>query len=133
MCIRDSAGWIDQFVLIRDYDSWIAQFTVSDSSEQGDPDGDGTDNLVEYALGLDPTAHDTCPSPAVDLSGANPQVTIGLASGTTGITSEIQRSTDLTGWGTTGLNALPSATPTSLGVEDTNGDPRAFYRLRVTR
>ena len=40
------------------YSSWIGGYGVSDPAMDADPDGDGMNNLMEYALGGNPTHND---------------------------------------------------------------------------
>ncbi len=62
---NDQGGLASQgFVLTVDavggYESWIAGFVgLSDVAGDGDPDGDGLANLVEYAMGRSPVEADT--------------------------------------------------------------------------
>jgi hypothetical protein len=54
---------------MRSYDAWILGYPfakAADTTDSGDPDGDGLANLIEYTLGLDPTV--------VNASTAQPSV-----------------------------------------------------------
>ncbi|MDF7826549.1 hypothetical protein P4B35_21135 [Pontiellaceae bacterium B12227] len=50
-----SAIWVEQLPAASAYDSWAADYELSESGLMDDPDDDGLDNLSEYALGGDPT------------------------------------------------------------------------------
>ncbi len=55
-----------------EYAAWLDLYpTLTDPTVGGDPDGDGIENLLEYALDGDPTTQDQSILPALDASGAN--------------------------------------------------------------
>ncbi|MEI6178741.1 MAG: hypothetical protein WCS43_17750 [Verrucomicrobiota bacterium] len=103
-------------------DAWeIANFGNLDQTTTGDYDHDGTDNLTEYRLGLDPK------------NGAERFAAILGSNGmlqwrsTVGPTFTVQRSTDLSNWGN-------DVTVTGSAGTATYTDPlprpgKAFYRV----
>ena len=109
-----------------------------------DPDGDGTINLFEYALATDPNIAEAGGLAGVlqcapSTSGAV-DLTFGRRAGTTGVGYTLERSLDLATWtvvpATDRTEAVVSA---GSGLEDVvwqvqppAGEPRAFYRLRLT-
>jgi hypothetical protein len=56
----------------REYALWISRYpTVTDASPLADPDNDGLSNLIESALGGDPTIHSKAILPKAEIDGAN--------------------------------------------------------------
>lgn len=91
----------------RAYADWIASFSgLADSSPQGDPDGDGSVNLMEYFAGLDPSLAD---GPVVTMSSAQGgllSMTYRRAKGTTGVIGVVKWSDDLqsVSWSASGVS-----------------------------
>ena len=125
------------------YDAWLSAFTFAqgaDKTTTGDPDGDGLANLVEYALGLNPTVSNANPiqlSPAtvngstyLQLSvNRNPAVTNVLIEGLSAGTL-----TDPAAW-STGTTTIEDNTATLFRVRDslpTETNSKRFLRLRFT-
>jgi hypothetical protein len=102
---------------------WAAQqiADVNQRGESADPDGDGTPNLVEFRLGLDPVNGSSFF--ASSLSGTT--LTWPAAAG---IQFTIQRSTTLGSWATVGT---VDATGTTGSWTDLSPPPggKAFYRV----
>jgi fibronectin type 3 domain-containing protein len=122
---------------------WIAGYFpgISDPAVIGpaaDPDGDGLTNLEEYLLGTNPATPDdpgTAISSATDGNG-NLVLTFRLSKNLTGVTYQVQQSTDMLNW----TNA--TVTPAILSDQGTYylmqapvplaSNPRLFLRLNVT-
>lgn len=108
-----------------------------------DPDGDGTINFFEYALGSNPNAKGDGVAGALQCSapsGGALDLTFGRRAGTTGVAYSLERSFDLVSW-----DLVPEAErteavgPAGDAMEDVvwqvqaaSGQSRAFYRLRLT-
>jgi chitodextrinase len=136
------------------YEQWVhSRFTDAQLADpaleatvwgrNADPDGDGTINLFERALGSDPSAAGEgvqcalCCEPA---SGGALDLTFRRSTGATGVGYVLERSLDLVGWA-----VVPVGDRTEVvvaaggGMEDVvwrvqlpAGQARAFYRLRLT-
>ena len=104
------------------------------SSDLADPDADGLPNLMEYALGTSPTAHNTT-QPMVQPNGSTLSYTYTRSATATGVVCLIEWSDDLSNWSTEGV------TEQILGIEGNLEQVRAtvpaglnssrFIRLRV--
>lgn len=108
-----------------------------------DPDGDGVINFFEYALGTNPSAAASGLAGALQCataSGGALELTFCRRTGTTGVGYTLERSFDLAAW-----TEIPATDRTEAvvadggGLEDVvwqvqplAGQPRAFYRLRLT-
>lgn len=68
------------------------------TGDDDDPDGDRLPNLVEYATGGDPNAFTA--SPLQMVTGDSTQVTWRRSVGRSGVTLQLQGSTNLSGWAT---------------------------------
>lgn len=110
------------------YAAWASANGITGQAAPADFDKDGIANLVEYALGLDPTASSGSPG---TVSGGILSFSKGTAASANGdVDYQIEQSADLAGW-------VP-VTPT---VNDENtisytlpsGDTRKFVRLRITQ
>ncbi len=100
-----------------------------------DPDGDGSDNLLEYALGMDPNTPDTptFTPDMVDVSGTDYlRLTIPRNPDATDITFLVQTSGDLATWSAIDT-VIETDTPSLLVARDTVGGTRRFIRLMVER
>ena len=132
------------------YDSWrfdhfkAAELAAPALSGPGeDPDGDGLPNLMEYALGGDPTTADA-PShqPRVSLIEKHLTLDYTRPSALTDVSYTVEWSTDLQTWSTgsatieqvsTTTNADATITVSSRAVALLSANPRQFLRLRITR
>jgi hypothetical protein len=112
---------------------WI--YSVTDPS--GDLDADGLSNLLEYALHGNPTTPDTARLPTVALEGGYLTLTYFKVTTALDIQYAIEQSTDLLMW--TPANSTDEIIATQDNVQTikakvaTNGEPRLFLRLRITR
>ncbi len=101
-----------------------------------DFDGDGVQNLMEFALGMNPQLATRVGLPVVDYPGGVPRM-FYQADWSAGTTQYIpETSTDLVNWTTTGLTIESlgrSAWAESFRVTAPAGGPRRFLRLRVSQ
>lgn len=131
-----------------------AQAGSPDAAPTADFDHDGLSNLLEYALGSDPTlaSVNALPAPAIRTYGGAPYVSFKFnrSSSSTDLTYIVEASGDLAKWATVasssagavtsgpGFVAETGAAPTfTVEVRDTQPEdsvnaPRRFLRLRVT-
>lgn len=115
-------------------DAWEnTNFGNLDQTAAGDPDGDGSRNLVEFLLGLDPNdgaerfAASVAGTPAAGLTLTWPSQP--------GLTFTVRSSTDLTDW-TTVEATLPAADAPATTTSWTSGPlvgPRRFFRVEFTQ
>ena len=110
---------------------------IGSASDTADPDGDGTSNLLEYALGMNPNVADSSGLPLVGTNASHLNLTLTITRGanTTSLTYTVEATSDLTGAWTT----IYSTAGVSVGDQVTVTDPqtltgtsRRFLRLRVT-
>lgn len=130
----------------RNFASWIAGYSVADAGPLADADGDGLPNLLEFALGGNPTDGEGVPRPKVVPDPVNEGDLIfnyrrlreespGDGSGTMGdgyaiygITYTVQASNALTGW----APASSLLTMQAVGPPSDNGDGTETISLRLT-
>ncbi len=121
------------------YASWIAGYPgLSNTSQTGDPDGDGLANLVEYYLGLAPNAANANAITA-SRSGNVLSITYPRSVSATGITAVVEWSDTLAAgfWSTAGVTTLvitpgsPTETVRS-SISLTSADLKKFLRIKVT-
>jgi hypothetical protein len=117
------------------YDRWRATQTWSAASQldTADPDADGRNNLLEYALGSSPTSADAPLTPQI--VGTDLVLTFTLDPRKTDLTYITESSTDLLTWtpvASTRVSAATDHTQTRAAITPT-GSTRKFLRLRVTR
>ena len=112
------------------YAAWVAiQYPALIGGPNGDHDGDGLTNSVEYAFGLNPTAStpgSALPQPT--FSGNNYTVTFPHPVGATGATYGVQWSRNLTAWS--------PVTDTGVGGNHTFsvnklGEPKIYFRYQI--
>ena len=136
---------------VQTYATWAAaifdnyeQFTAPDIAEAGDPDNDGVENLLEYALNGSPMQLSIADLPSVALvdnaGDDNLTLTYKVRNAATDLTYSVQWSTDLLTWDTTNI-IEDTNVPTGDGITNTvtsrwNQDltavgGKAFLRLRV--
>ena len=108
-----NAGKLTLSVTSSGYGSWITGFglALADQDPNDDPDNDGFDNLIEYALGGNPNSSNTGIAPTGSKSGANytlvfNRADLALAGGDVAIS--IEYGNDLDGW-------TPVAVPSASG------------------
>lgn len=122
-----------------DYASWqIANFGPGSPTGSGpteDFNGDGIPNLIAFALGISPLVYEPAGLPVIDVQGDVATFTFVQDTTLTGISCEVQVSSDLDEWdpladvpiGSSGFLETRQAS-TLIGA-----DPRIFFRLRVTQ
>lgn len=108
------------------YDTWIATYSnynsgVAPGRRTDDPDGDGLNNLTEFAFGLDPTVNSLS---AITISRSNTVVTLQLLQRNDGSVSYTNRSTTNL---TSGFPAGNSTNFVATVSTNTNNLPRAEY------
>jgi hypothetical protein len=98
---------------------------------QADPDGDGLPNLLEYALGLNPTSPSGTDVPAAALNPAGTHLQLTFQRARSELTYEVLASSNLTDWTVIATN--PGQVGDFVTVTDSvSATPRRFLRLRVT-
>jgi hypothetical protein len=119
------------------------QFTSNDLANltrggaTADPDQDGIENLLEYALGLNPFSPEPLSSRVTnDLdSDGRPRLTVTKDPQATDVRYAVETSPDLATW-SLGDVVILQDTPTIFQVRDLlplGGAERRFLRLRVTQ
>ena len=117
------------------YASWTDGISWNGASSDplADADGDGMENILEYALGGNPTSSANPPAPTSEISAAN-YLQLTFLRARADITYTVLASSDLVQWD------LVDYTPGAVGTEQTVPDivvagpdhPRRYMRLRVT-
>jgi autotransporter-associated beta strand protein len=110
------------------YSTWAAANGITGQPASSDFDKDGLTNLVEYALGLSPTASSVPPG---TFSGSLLSFTKGIEAKANGdVTFEIEESTTLGGW----IVVVPHA-PANPTISYTlpSGRPKEFARLKINQ
>ncbi len=106
--------------------------------DNADPDFDGTVNLLEYALGLEPLIPSPDSLPVADASGTYLTLSVQKNLAATDVIFSVQVNDDLTnatGWSSSGTTILQD-TPTFLEVRDNvpvSGSQQRFIHLQVSR
>ncbi len=109
---------------------WATRFGVTDP--HGDPDFDGIENLLEFALGLHPLQASTQGLPVI----ADQSIfRFTRPNNLSGLTYTVQTSTDLVNWSGTLATTLESSTATTETLVATipQGQPKLLARLRVIK
>lgn len=108
------------------------------AADSADPDGDGRNNLLEYAAGSDPLTSDTAPTWLVP-NNRNLELHFRGQRNATDLTYHVDASTNLVDWTEIWTNADARYTGDQHTYEQTVVDaqtlgatPRRFLRLRVT-
>jgi fibronectin-binding autotransporter adhesin len=112
------------------YASWAAANGIPGQPAEGDFDNDGLSNLLEYALGKNPTLSS---QPAGTLAGNVFTVTKGsdaIANGD--VNFVIEESDDLLFWSTVVTQNAPNASP-AISYTLPTGQAKEFVRLKVTQ
>ncbi|WP_338289940.1 polysaccharide lyase family 8 super-sandwich domain-containing protein [Luteolibacter sp. LG18] len=119
------AAWMNGF----------AGLSAAEKTETADPDRDGLVNVVEYALGLDPTAASKLPLPLK--TGKVVKWTYPVRVSAANVTVIPEWSTDLSSWHPEGVTTSPRGDDGDVRTMEATvplgEDPRQFLRLRVVR
>ena len=101
------------------------------AAETADPDGDGIENLLEYAFQLDPTASSTHELPRAALVGENLEMTFTPPSAVTGILWAAEWSSSLAqnDWHSIPNTGIAPLHTYQISARDKD---RAFIRIRVS-
>ena len=119
------AGILD---VVASYSTWASANGIPGQPASGDFDNDGLSNIVEYALGLSPTASSVPPG---TFNGSILSFTKGTEAIANGdVTYEIEQSTTLDDWTVVVPNAPASAT---ISYTLPSGQPKEFARLKITQ
>lgn len=97
-----------------------------------DPDGDGIQNLLEYAMGTDPNASSSLSLPVMGLNGDACNISYPVNAAINDVNVYLETSSDLSNW--VRVDAAP--TQFSAGVQtriyqDCKTDAQKFYRVSV--
>jgi hypothetical protein len=129
--LADSSGWSS-------LQSWrYLAFGTSENAgiaaDTADPDGDGQENLLEFAFSTDPSSANEFPMPAVTTVDSVRALEFpALAHDATGLSYDVQISADLQTW--TSLTTVTPNTPGEAGPRvplPSLSGPREFIRVRV--
>ncbi|MCC6414443.1 MAG: immunoglobulin domain-containing protein, partial [Opitutaceae bacterium] len=131
------------FIVSGNFASWLREkFTALELADElisgpmADPDGDGLGNLMEYALGLEPKADDITGRPEMGATTTDWTYTYTRPADRPDLTYEVEASTDLATWSTSGVTlARTAAGPTETwqaAVPFGTGD-QVFLRLKITQ
>jgi hypothetical protein len=119
------------------YAEWAAANGMSAVTKGADDDGDGYSNLLEYALGANPSSMaDISQSTAVAEASGQKYMQIALSRSLIrpGLTWSLERSADMVNW-TAATSAVITDTASQLVLRDTlplSGNEKRFIRVRVT-
>jgi hypothetical protein len=82
------------------FETWLDGYSLTggDRAPNADPDHDGVENLLEYAVGGNPTVADPGKLPRATVSGADMEVTFQRPDQVSGVTLRFEASTDLVSW-----------------------------------
>ena len=110
------------------FETWAGGFGLV-PNENGDSDKDGITDLVEYALGFNPTTLSTLPAVTPDGAGFNMSYAKGAeAAADPGITYILETSGNLTNW-----DPIGTQNATTISGVVPGGQTRIFGRLRIER
>jgi len=141
----DSA-WVDRVIYVPDgtadgYQTWAAQvFTPAELANQAiagtgaDPDGDGYDNLLEYALDMAPLGSGTNNAPLARIEGAEFAYRYRHDTGKTNLTYSLERTAGLlpAAWQSAATTVVSTEGPVELREHRHATTNHAVIRLKVT-
>jgi hypothetical protein len=123
------------------YQNWRTGYFTSEeisgtqlSAPTSDPEGDGLQNLLEYALNLHPREPSLAGLPVVGDDGGNLTLTYQKDTTKTDISYQVETSDSLSGWGAVSdaLVSTNGTIETRKAVVPINGT-RKFLRLKITQ
>ena len=140
---NDTGSDVTAITALTPSQSWRYEYfgTTADSGNAADtanPAGDGIDNLLKYARGLNPLAPAVNPATETT-SGGYLTLTVPKNPKATDLTYTVQVNGDLTdaaGWTSTGTTTILQSTSSLLEVRDNtpvSGTTKRFIRLQVSR
>lgn len=100
------------------------------------PSGDGIANLIKYALGLDPNAPASQGMPVLSRDGGQLSLSYNKAAYATNIVTQVEWSTDLVHWSTTGVTSTvlsDDGHTQEIRASVPAGTTSKFLRLSVTQ
>ncbi|MDB4353932.1 lamin tail domain-containing protein, partial [Akkermansiaceae bacterium] len=106
------------------FTEWASAFGIDDPSE--DPDQDGLTNLMEYALGTDPSLATSLQPISTGSDGNRIEISFPSSYLKPDLNVTLEVSNDLQQWST-----VPTSTQGDLRTISVPRDQRAFYRLHV--
>jgi len=121
--------------------SWrLTYFGITDNAgpaaDTADPDQDGLNNLLEYALGLDPTSASTAGAPQAAASDGNWTYTFTRPTNRSDLAYAVEVSTDLVSWTTKGVSvgqlASQGGVATYQATYPQAQAAKLFFRLKIT-
>jgi hypothetical protein len=124
------------------FQSWqtlnFGSTTNANAAYDQDPDGDGANNLLEYAFGSAPTNGGSVALPQTGTSGNFLTITVPRNSNATDISYVVQGSSNLLDWATNVVLTATNPAPAGSTVTYTNGaaisaQPQQFLRVKVTQ
>ncbi len=140
--VTGTGGTVDSnaaTVTVRSFDQWSATRGLSgaDALLTADPDGDGLNNLMEYALHANPTVSDPSVLPDLAIEGADLTITYRKNKNATDITYVVQSSVDLVTWSDQGsgvkLGDLDAETESWKFSVSTSGQAKLFLRIKFVK
>jgi hypothetical protein len=96
------------------FQNWIDPFTVADETKGGDPDNDGSSNLMEFVLNGNPGISDTNILPDLALISTDFTFSYVRREDSTGVPQVVQYGSDFSGW--TGISIPTAAGTTNVGA-----------------
>jgi hypothetical protein len=124
------------------YNDWRAQyFGASENTPQTFPTADwsggGIDNVVAYALGMNPTNPNQSLLPTVAIDSNYLTLSYVPNPNATDVTYNVEASTDLVNWSTTNVQEISDPNPNGSEFQYIYpigpGNPQVFLRLRVNQ
>ncbi len=115
------------------FSQWVNQFELPENQRglEDNPSGDGVNNLLKFALGMNPgePSRDGVPTAAVEPDGSL-AISFSKNPDATGLSYIVEWSDDLVSWSTEGLTVVAD-TADSMTVAAAAGSDARFLRLRV--